>query len=91
LAAYKARGGSLGSDNLTDEGRAKGQKRAGQVSKKIADEAYTDLAPMMLELRNQGRTLPEIAKALNDGGHTTRTGEPWNSVQVMRVLERIPE
>jgi hypothetical protein len=90
LAAYKARGGTLGTpSNLTDEGRAKGQRQAGEASKAMADEAYLDIAPMMLELRNQGRTLREIAEALNKDGHTTRTGKTWNATQVMRVLDRV--
>jgi DNA invertase Pin-like site-specific DNA recombinase len=89
LAAYKARGGKLGSNTLTDERRAKGAKRAGVVSKNLADEAYVDIAPMMLELKNQGRTLREIAAILNQEGYTTRRDKPWNSVQVMRVLERV--
>jgi hypothetical protein len=32
--------------------------------------------------------LQAIADTLNQKGHTTRRGKPWNPVQVARVLER---
>jgi hypothetical protein len=32
--------------------------------------------------------LRAIAGRLNEEGHTTRQGKPWNQVQVSRVLER---
>ncbi|WP_410000375.1 recombinase family protein [Planctomyces sp. SH-PL14] len=40
----------------------------------------------MRELRDQGLSLRGIADRLNEDGHTTRRGLPWNQVQVMRVL-----
>lgn len=93
LAAYKARGGKLGasraeSRNLTPEARVKGAKAAGEAVKRQADEAYSDLAEMMKGWRSEGLTLDGIAERLNAEGHTTRTGKPWNKVQVMRVLAR---
>src|SRR5262249_26719839 len=59
LAAYKARGGLLGASmpqcrNLTDEARQRGAAAAGVASSRAADEAYSDLVPMMRELRDQG-------------------------------------
>jgi len=93
LAAYKARGGKLGAElkqcrNLTDAARRKGAQRAGEAVAKNAIEAYADLRPEMVEKRASGMTLAEIAAKLNDEGHTTRRGRPWNPVQVSRVLER---
>jgi hypothetical protein len=41
---------------------------------------------MIKELRNQGVTLQAIAAKLNELGHATRRGKPWNHVQVMRLL-----
>lgn len=93
LAAYKARGGKLGADlpqcrNLTEQGRKKGAQKAGIAVAKAADEAYSDLLPIVADLRAQGLSLQAIAAELNKQGHTTRRGKPWNPVQVLRVLER---
>jgi len=93
LAAYKARGGKLGGElpqcrNLTPEARQRGAIAAGESHKQRADEAYEDIYPMMLDLREKGYTLQEIAGELNQQGHTTRRGKAWNHVQVMRVLKR---
>lgn len=93
LAAYKRRGGQLGATlpqcrNLTQAARVRGAKAAGQAASRSANEAYVDLAPIMVEWRNKGLTLQEIANRLNEEGHTTRRGKPWNPVQVMRVLAR---
>jgi DNA invertase Pin-like site-specific DNA recombinase len=93
LAAYKARGGKLGAElpqcqNLTADARRKGAKEAGKAVAKAAQEAYTDLLPGMREMRAGGLTLAGIADKLNQEGHTTRRGKPWNPVQVLRVLER---
>ena len=94
LAAYKARGGKLGGQlrqcrNLTAEARRKGARAAGESLKARADEAYADLAPAVAELRTKGLTLRAIADELNQQGHTTRRGKPWNQVQVLRVLQRV--
>jgi DNA invertase Pin-like site-specific DNA recombinase len=96
LAAYKARGGRLGAElpqcrNLTQEARQKGAQRAGLAASKAAREAYADLRPQMLELRDAGWPLQGIADELNKQGHTTRRGRPWNPVQVMRVLAEVPK
>jgi hypothetical protein len=39
-------------------------------------------------MRQQGFSFGAIAAELNQQGHTTRRGKPWNATQVMRVLER---
>jgi DNA invertase Pin-like site-specific DNA recombinase len=93
LAAYKARGGKLGAElpqcrNLTQEARVKGAQAAGEAASRAADEAYSDLTPMMQQWRTEGLSLQAIAVKLNAEGHTTRRGKPWNAVQVGRVLER---
>ena len=93
LLAYKARGGLLGGSrvecrNLTQAAREKGARRAGVAMSKLADEAYADLAGMMIDWREEGLTQQAIADKLNSEGHTTRRGKPWNQVQVMRVLRR---
>ena len=38
--------------------------------------------------RNCGSALQAIADELNEQGHTTRRGKPWNRMQVSRVLKR---
>jgi DNA invertase Pin-like site-specific DNA recombinase len=93
LAAYKARGGKLGGQlpqcrNLTPEAIAKGRERSATARAKAASEAYADLAPTMTKWRAVGLTLDGIAERLNAEGHSTRTGKPWNPVQVLRVLQR---
>jgi DNA invertase Pin-like site-specific DNA recombinase len=93
LAAYKARGGLLGSarpgaHRLTGGANTQAARRAGEVAKALADEAYADLASIVAELRAEGLSLRQIANRLNQDGHTTRRGRPWNATQVARVLAR---
>lgn len=91
LTAYKARGGVLGAArpecrNLTMEARQRGTVRAGEVLRAAAKDAYSDRIPPLRELRDRGLSLRGIADRLNEEGHTTRRGLPWNQVQVIRVL-----
>lgn len=97
LQAAKARGVKLGSsrpghwdgiEHKRRDGLAKAQERASQVRTELANEAYSDIEPMMKELRDAGETLQSIANKLNGDGHTTRRGKPWNQMQVSRVLSR---
>jgi DNA invertase Pin-like site-specific DNA recombinase len=88
LAAYTARGGKLGTDNLTDGGRARGAKRGGQTVKAKADAAYMDIGPTVVGLRGAGHSLAEIAALLNSDGHTSRTGKALSKVQIGRILKR---
>jgi DNA invertase Pin-like site-specific DNA recombinase len=94
LAAYKSRGGTLGgyrveAHRLTLEERQQGGKTSSQLHKARADDAYLDIAPDMRAWRQSGLTLRAIASRLNEQGHVTRQGKPWNQVQVKRVLERV--
>ena len=89
----EARAGKLGASlpecrNLTAGARAKGTARSAAARRAGAVDAYADLAPLMRELRAAGMTLRAIAERLDGEGHTTRTGKPWNPVQVGRVLGR---
>jgi DNA invertase Pin-like site-specific DNA recombinase len=93
LQAYKARGGKLGAAlpqcrNLTPAAVAVGRERSAESRARMAEEAYADLLPSILEMREKGATLRTIADELNTQGHTTRRGKPWNQMQVSRVLER---
>ena len=93
LAAYKARGGLLGANRpdcpgLTPEARRKGQRAAGEASKRLADEAYADLIDDMRMWHMEGLSYSTIAKRLNEQGERTRRGKSWSHVQVARVLKR---
>lgn len=92
-AEMQARAGKLGAElpqcrNLTQEAREKGAQAAGEAARRNADEAYGDLLPLVVRLRNEGKTLQQIAEALNAEGHTTRRGKPFGHVQVLRLLDR---
>ena len=89
LGIYKARGGVLGTNNLTAEGTAKGSKAGAEAMRRKAMEEIADVVPLIRGLRADGLTQSAIAQRLNDLGHTTRTGKPWGQVQVLRCLERI--
>jgi hypothetical protein len=93
LAALKARGKKLGAANprcrnLTDDARAQGHARAATVRKARADGFASDIAPLAAELVTAGRSLRQIAAALNDQGFETRRGKPWTGIAVSRVLAR---
>lgn len=91
LAAYKARGGLLGSARpgacrLKGGANPKAAQRAGEVARANATEAYADLKPWLDALRGKGLSLRQITGQLNAEGHTTRRGKPWNPMQVSRIL-----
>jgi hypothetical protein len=73
---------------LTAEASRRGAEAAGDVARRDADDAYTDLYPLMKELRENGLSLRAIAEHLNDEGYETRRGRTWNHVQVRAVLRR---
>jgi DNA invertase Pin-like site-specific DNA recombinase len=87
LAAYKARGGSLGTNNLTRSGSLRGAERAAQVHRAAKKAAYEDLLPTLEALRGQGQSYSAIARRLNADGQRTRRDAVWNAVQVKRVLD----
>ena len=87
LEAYKARGGKLGAArpecrNLDADAR----RRGAQAMREKAKRARRDVLPIAQALRDDGRTLQEIANRLNELGHVTVRGKSWNAVGVMRML-----
>ena len=97
LSAAKVRGVKLGSardghwDGREDRRRAgaiAGAKAATVARKRLADEAYADLIDDLTAMRNDGLSFRAIADQLNEQGHTTRRGKPWNPMQVRNVLLR---
>jgi len=89
LAAYIARGGKLGSpSNLTAAAAKMGRALGVKSIKEKADEAYSDLYPVLTAKRAAGLSLQAIANDLNGEGYVTRRGKPWNPMQVKNVLDR---
>ncbi|QXE92800.1 recombinase family protein [Geomonas subterranea] len=88
LAAAKARGVKLGSDNLKyadmDAARAKGVESV----KAMADDFASKVKPMVTALRAQGATLREIAIHLDRAGVKTARGGRWTATAVKNVLAR---
>lgn len=95
LQAAKARGTLLGSnrpghwegrEHLRQAGMRKAIRTAALVNRTTRIGIYSDLVPLIKDLRNQGITLQAIAAKLNELGHATRRGKAWNHVQVLRLL-----
>ncbi len=87
LAAAKARGKKLGTDNLTRAGTLRGAERAAQANRAAKIAAYADLLPTIESLRAEGHSYAAIAKRLNADGQRTRRDAEWNAAQVRRVLD----
>jgi DNA invertase Pin-like site-specific DNA recombinase len=75
LAAAKARGQQLGDPEIGERNRAAADARAEALRAVVAPLA--------------GRTLREIAAALNGRGIKTVHGGQWQPPQVMRLLDRL--
>jgi DNA invertase Pin-like site-specific DNA recombinase len=91
LAAYKARGGTLGGarpehPGLTREARLEGTRAASVAATIGKRSAYEDLLPEVVGMRTAGLSLRAIARSLDEQGYTTRQGKAWNPQQVARVL-----
>jgi DNA invertase Pin-like site-specific DNA recombinase len=95
MAALKARGYyslkkqrvvTIGKNNFTPEHLAAGRAAGVAVIRRNRAEAYAFVSPIVSDMRAQGASFAAIAAHLNDIGETTRTGKPWNAMQVRRVL-----
>lgn len=86
LAALKAQGKKLGTNNLTIEGRAKGAA----TMKRMAEENTNNLraAAQARKLHNEGHSLNSIAKMLNEQGIKTARNGKHSATSVMRLLNR---
>lgn len=90
LAAAKERGVKLGGwrghkfgglhPHLTGLNEAKKEQ--------VREEAEA-LAPLLLPLRREGKSLRAVAEQLNRVGVKTRTGKPFYAVKVKRLLEAL--
>ena len=82
LQQAKARGTKLG--GLRD----KTMQRNKAIQKEANEFAYK-LEPIVAPLREQGKSLREIAHALNKANISTPRGANWAAPQVKRLLERL--
>lgn len=96
LAQAKLRGVKLGShreghwdgrEQTRIDGLAKGRKQAAISNTAKRIEAYVDLLNQVIEYREAGKTLQQIADILNSTGHLTRRGKQWSHVQILRLLK----
>ena len=94
LAATKARGTLLGganpkcANNLKPAAQAIGRAKAHKAISAKARAADALIVNDMQTLKAEGRSLKEIADALNARGLTGQRGNPWNAMQVSRTLKR---
>lgn len=97
LGAAKARGKALGSNRAGHwdgreearlAGALKGSKIGSLATLAAAKEAYSDLLPILQQLRADGLTLRGMADKMNADGYTTRQGSPFSPVTVKRILDR---
>lgn len=82
LAEAKARGVKLGGLRPKTEAR-------NEAIQAGADASAQKVAALLLPLKAAGKSLREIAGALNASGVTTPRGGQWSASQVMRTLERL--
>ena len=68
--------------------RDKTMKR-NEVIKADAQKRAQKVAAMVVPMRDAGKSLREIAEALNAAGVQTARGGKWQASQVMRTLERL--
>ena len=83
LQAAKARGVRLGNPNLANV-RGKGS----EGTKAAADRFAANVLPLIKPMRDEGRTLREIAAALNERAVPTARGGRWAAATVRDVLMR---
>lgn len=97
MAEAKKRGKVFGSARPghwagREEDRRRGAKLGGAAAAKVhserANEAYRDVAPMAIRLREEGHSLRQIAGILNAEGIPTRRGRQWNASTVRNVVNR---
>lgn len=95
LEAAKARGVQLGSrraghwegrEDRRLEGLRLGRLVAIKRKTQVATEAYLDIAPLVMQLRNEGLSLQAVADRLNAEGHRTRNDRAFTPMTVHRII-----
>lgn len=88
LAAAKARGVKLGTDNLTDAIRAKGRVASALATAKRARERAELVLPTIRELQVGGASLAKVAAALNARGVPSPRGGKWHASSVRNAIRQ---
>lgn len=88
LAAAKARGVQLGTDNLHFADMAAARAKGAESVKLMADDFAARVKPTITALRAQGLTLRAIAAQLEGQGAKTARGGKWTATAVKNVLDR---
>jgi DNA invertase Pin-like site-specific DNA recombinase len=94
LQAAKARGKALGNPkNLNDVAAAKGRIAGVKVRKGKADDFAGKVIPIIAEYQEQGLSLNQIARKLNESGVLTARGKVggWTPTAVKNALARANE
>lgn len=91
LAAAKNRGVKLGNpQNLTYEAKRKALDAINSKKKSVAIEKATKLAPTILKMKLEGKSLNKIADQLNKDRVPTVSGiGSWNASMVRRVVNYV--
>jgi DNA invertase Pin-like site-specific DNA recombinase len=98
LEAAKARGQLLGSarpghwkgrEHKRIAGAAKARAAAAAAHTSASEPVYSEVRPIILEMRDRNESLRAIADRLNAEGHSTLRGDKWNKMQVSRLLSRV--
>ena len=90
LAAAKARGKSLGTNNLKPELVKEASAKGVQVRRQKADDFAARVMPTIEALRASGESLRGIASVLeNMGVNAARGGKKWTATAVRNVIKRM--
>lgn len=93
LAAYKARGGTLGghrpgSATACPETRLRASQAGSRARRQAALEEYRQEYGIIARMRTDGKSFAKIAEHLNLEGFTTSGGKKWDKSTVFKVLKR---
>jgi DNA invertase Pin-like site-specific DNA recombinase len=89
MAAAKRRGCRFGTpENLSAAAARRGRALGAKVAQEKAREAYARVQPIIVRLKNAGKSNAQIAAELNALAYETRRKCAWTKVQVSRVLQR---
>jgi len=90
MEAAKRQGRRFGTPtNLQPDAAKAGRLLGSQAAQKRAHAAYEHVSPLIVELREAGKSNAQIAAELNARGYVTRRQRQWNKVQVARVFARV--
>lgn len=89
LAAAKARGVKLGTNNLKPELVKEASAKGVQVRQQNADEFAVRVKPVIEAMRAQGKSLLAVAAELDNIGVKTARGKSWTATAVKNALARL--